>query len=110
MSTFTSSLLWIRLKAAAIGDGLAYRVGVHVEVVAEQLDQHVTGGFRELHDEVDVARHPGHRVVVERHRAGQHVRQPGRVEPPGHDRQDLQLLASVHHAHPARVASSMDLY
>jgi len=90
-----------QVERAPAGYRGAHRCPVEIEVALEQGAEPVGVPGRQLDNEVDVARHARHRVVVSCERSGHHVRDPGGREPPGDDRENLKLFG---HAwpHPSR--------
>src|SRR3989442_10037036 len=70
-----------QVERAPADDCSAYHVPVEIEVALEQGAEPVGVPDRQLHNEIDVARHAWHRVVVGCERSGHHVRDPGGLEP-----------------------------
>src|SRR5881628_2746269 len=94
-----------QVERAPASDGSAHRVPVEIKVALEQSAEPVGVPGRQLHDEVDVARHAWHRVVVGCERSGHHVRDPGGLEPSSDDRENLQLFG---HAWPPPSPATSD--
>ena len=80
------------VEDASRSDRLVHRVPVEVEVPLEEGADPIGLAGRQLYHDVDVPRHARHRIVVRRDRPRHHVCEAGGLEPPGDDREDLQLL------------------
>jgi hypothetical protein len=81
-----------QVEHAAVHDGRAHRVAIEIEVVLEASADPIDVAHRQLDNEVDVARHARHRVVVGRERSCQHVADPRGLQAPGDGLEDLQLF------------------